>query len=188
LNLHEAAKRSGAKVTLSFSPVGSDKVRFEVQVNRLGWIGFGISTGTTGLMTGGGLGADAVVCSGGQARRYWLRSYSGLNEEDSSEDVDDASCTQVGESTTLVFTRGIAASNEMQRTLTPGTPQPVVVAWGDKSVNTASYHQGRQGMQEVDFGSDGGDGTILVSFACGPGVTRVFASVMTSIVLALNVN
>merc|ERR1712187_720727 len=152
LHLHKAATNTGAKVTLSFSPVGFDKARFEVQVNRLGWIGFGISTGTTGLMIGGGLGTDAVICSDGQVKRHWLWSYSGPGEG-SSEDLESASCDQANGYTTLTFTRSIAAANVMQRALTPGTAQPVVVAWG-VGQDKASAHGAKQGMQDVDFGKE----------------------------------
>jgi len=132
LDLHKSAKASGDNVTLSFSPVGSDKARFEVQVNSLGWIGFGISTGTTGLMIGGGLGTDAVVCSNGQVKRYWLRSYSGLGK-DFSDDIESASCKQANGYTTLTFVRNIA--------------------WGDDE-DTAKFHGGKHGMQKVDFGQE----------------------------------
>jgi len=175
LDLHESAKERGDKVTLSFSPVGSDKARFMVQVNRLGWIGFGISTGTTGLMIGGGLGTDAVVCSGGLAKRYWLRSYSGPRG-DSSDDIEAAACDQSNGYTTLSFTRSIAAANNMQREMTPGTAQPVVVAWGDDE-DTAKFHGGKQGMQDVDFGQDDS----LVS-----GVRAYNVMLMLALALAVN--
>jgi len=84
----------------------------------------------------------------------------------------------------LGFTRNIAATNEMQRALTPGNPQPVVVAWGDKSVNKASYHEGRQGMQDVDFGSGIADHS-LVSLACTKETTFALAVVVTFVALAL---
>lgn len=56
----------------------------------------------------------------------------------------------------MSFIRNIAAANDMQRALTPGIAQPVVVAWGDDE-DTAKYHGAQQGMQEVDFGHGGQD-------------------------------
>merc|ERR1711963_24399 len=103
-------------------------------------------------MIGGGLGTDAVVCSGGLAKRYWLRSYSGPRG-DSSDDIEAAACDQSNGYTTLSFTRSIAAANNMQREMTPGTAQPVVVAWG-VGEDVPSPHGDKQGMQLVDFGSD----------------------------------
>jgi len=175
LDLHKSAEASGDKVTLSFSPVGSDKARIEVQVSSLGWIGFGISTGTTGLMIGGGLGTDAVVCSDGQVKRYWLRSYSGLGE-DSSDDIESAACNQANGYTTLTFVRNIAAANAMQRALTPGIAQPVVVAWGENE-DTAKYHGGKQAMQDVDFGLDN---SFLVSGATAHNIMFTLALFLTS--------
>jgi len=168
MEVHESAEENGDKVTLSFSPVGSDKMRFEVKVNRLGWVGFGISTGTQGLMIGGGLGTDAVICSATQVNRRWIWSMSGPSDE-SSGDVEDASCSQANGYTTMTFIRNVAAANDKQRSLTPGTSQPVVVAWGDGE-DAIGYHSGRQGTKVVDFaGLDADDS--LVSGTCIRDVT-----------------
>jgi hypothetical protein len=178
IDLHESAKNNGDKVTMSSSPVGSDKMKFEVKVNRLGWIGFGISEGTTGLMTAGGAGADAVICSDGNVKRYWLTK---MSLPDPTDDLEDASCSQTNGYTTMTFTRSIAASNANQRALTPGTAQPVVVAYGD---GTPAYHSGKKGSKVVMLGSGDGSGDSLVSGTYARDVTLTLALIVSFMLFA----
>jgi hypothetical protein len=110
-----------------------------------------------------------------------MRSYAGPSEKDSSGDVESASCSKADGHTTLTFTRNIAAAGEMQRALTPGTSQPVVVAWGD-GTDEMKYHNGKQGQSVVDFA---GTSVPLVSGARTKGVTYALALGVTCITLGL---
>jgi len=139
-----------ADVRLSFRAVGTDSVELTVSLDRRAWLGFGISAGGTVSMNGNGQGSDVVVCTEGEVRRYWVTSKSVPSDY---LVVPESACTQEGASTTLTFTRKIAAENNRQRALLPGTAQQTIFAYGEDGEASLAFHQGRFGGQAVDFGT-----------------------------------
>lgn len=147
LKLHPGAKAQGHVMTLTMTAVAADKMKFELEVNKGGWIGIGISK-DEGTMISGGDGTDLVFCSESMVGRRWMTSYTpdALN----AASVEDASCTHAAGSTKLTFTREVEASSEMERALTPGTPQAVVYAYGEDGEAFGS-HSVRRGNQAVSY-------------------------------------
>jgi len=139
------------RLTLSFEPVGDDQVKFVLQLNAVAWISFGFSLGTSISMTGGGAGADVVVCADGVVSRYWL-----TNKQTPANPNDNinATCTQVDGSTTLTFTRNISAVLATERSLTPGAPQQVIYAYGNDGVTGLQFHKDNFGGKFIDLSSE----------------------------------
>jgi len=144
----ELAPAGSTSVTLSFEPVGEDSVNVVLKLQARAWIGFGISAGSSVSMTGEGQGVDVVTCGAGEVRRYWVTSRS---LPDGYDDIADATCTQDADSTTLSFTRSIAAAGANQRSLTPGQLQQVIYAHGNDGQVALAFHGSNAGGQGIDF-------------------------------------
>jgi len=138
-------------VQLSFQAVGQDSVEFTARLDRGAWLGIGISAGDAMSMTGGGQGSDVVACTDGQVRRYWVTSHH--VQLNSYELVPGSTCTQANGATTMTFVRKVAAENNRQRALTPGTFQQVIYAYGSDGGISMGNHGGRRGSKNLDFGS-----------------------------------
>jgi hypothetical protein len=140
------------RLTLSFEPVGDNQVKFVLQLNAVAWISFGFSVGTSISMTGGGDGADVVVCADGVVSRYWLTN---KQAPANPNDNINATCTQANGLTTMTFTRNISAVVATERSLTPGTPQQVIYAYGNDGVTGLQFHNDNFGGKFIDLSSEG---------------------------------
>jgi hypothetical protein len=170
LKLHPGAEAQGHELTLTLTAVDADKMKFELAVNKGGWISIGISEGQ-GSMISGGSGTDVVFCSESIVRRMWMTTY----EPDASNaaSVEDASCTHVAGATKLAFTREVKSVSDVQRALTPGTPQAFVYAYGDDG-EPFGKHGIKRGNQLVSYPSF--NGNQLLSGACHiGGLYTIFA-------------
>jgi len=140
-----------AGLRLSFQPAGSDSAELTVRLDSSAWVAFGISAGDSVSMSGNGQGADVFACTNGEVRRYWVASQSIAGP---GVPVPNSTCTQASGSTTMTFTRRVAAEGLQQRAITPGAVQQVIYAHGDDGVTAMGYHgRSRRGGQGIDFAS-----------------------------------
>mmetsp|Transcript_21471 Transcript_21471/g.62162 ORF Transcript_21471/g.62162 Transcript_21471/m.62162 type:complete len:517 (-) Transcript_21471:379-1929(-) len=143
---------TGGRLTglaVSFQPVGSGSVELTVTLNRNSWVSFGVSAGNSVSMSGNGQGADVVACTGGQVMRYWVTSQD--IPSGSGVQVPGSTCTQAGGTTTMTFTRKVAAETAQQQSITPGTSQQVIFAHGADGATAMGYHGSLKGGQGIDF-------------------------------------
>eukprot|EP00947_MAST-08B_sp_MAST-8B-sp1_P001249 g1249.t1 len=139
-----------------------ESLEFTIKVNRNAWVGVGISApGATGAaaMTGGGDGSDIVACSGGTVKRYWVTS---LSVPTGGAEVPGSTCTQQAGSTTMTFTRAVAAASATERALSLGSADTVIWAMGADGVTTmtnSGHKMEDRGVIKVDL--EGGGATTV---------------------------
>merc|ERR1712013_753399 len=178
--LHPGAEALGHVMTLTMTAVAADKMKFELDVNKKGWISLGISKGE-GSMISGGDGTDLVFCSESVVGRKWMTTYT--PDASNAASVEDASCTHAAGSTKLTFTRAVETTSEMERALTPGTPQAVVYAYGEDGEAFGS-HGIKRGNQMVSYPRFNGNALSLLSGAYHIGGLYTLSTVALVVLLA----
>jgi len=139
----------GSGVTIKSAVVdkGLDKVTVTVKSESSGWLAFGVTKSGSG-MTGGGGGSDVMVCTSQGVKRYWITEYKVPTD---GTDVADATCSMVGGTTEMTFTRTLSGGSR-QREINPGKENTWIWAIGnDDDTTLARYHKAR-GTAELDIG------------------------------------
>lgn len=141
---HDHVFHNANGVTISAYLVGTTQVQINYTYTGNAWMAFGISTGSSSLMTGGGAGSDIVYCSSGQVMRNWVTAKTSSAVTTGASAVSGATCTQSASGSSMSFTRNLAASGN-QRAITEGATHTYIWAHGNAGATAIAYHSTNKG-------------------------------------------
>jgi predicted ferric reductase len=124
--------------TVKYQRCNAEDVAFEVSKATVNWISLGFSTTSSMSST------DAFTCSPGassnQVQRWWITDYS-MPSTVSGPVADGATCATVSSTTTMTFTRKMAAASSDEVALANGAEVKLIWADGpDANIQDGGIH------------------------------------------------
>jgi len=138
----------GLTITRAEVDRDDDEIRVTIKSETNSWIAFGVTT-SGGGMSGGGNGADIIVCTTEGAKRYWVTKRA---KPTGGVAVSNARCTMMAGMSEMTFTRKLSAGTN-EREITPGKTQSFIWAIGADGDTTAFNYHGSRGPVELDIGN-----------------------------------